>query len=430
MEINNTNNTNNTKNINYNDDNDDNDNIFHIISSLINNNCIKTGNFTLKSGQISKYYYDIKNIISYPSLLIQISELLYKHIIQSNIQFDILCAIPLGSLPICSYISQKYNIPMIVLRDSSKTYGTKSNIDGIIPSVNSKCIIIDDVITSGLSINNALLSLKDKVNVVAAAVAFDRQQCFFLDNDIPIITALNKTEVTRFNLTRIINTKKSKFCFAADFFSDIETFKNIINFFGPYIVICKIHWDLFRNIIKDTQILDTLKNFIIQASIEHDFLIMEDRKFIDITNIVRTQYLEFSNWVDLVTVHALVTLPTLKSISGAVIVANMSNTFSQDNNLDFSERAYFLASNATRNIIGFVSQKYIQTSNLFFLMTPGISLDDNISQDNLDQKYISIQKAKDEIKTNIFIIGRSILKKWNNSNTDNTSIIKLIKTIY
>ena len=110
-----------------------------------------------------------------------------------------------------------------------------SKITGSDPYLSEyKCIIIDDVITSGLSINNALLSLKDKVNVVAAAVAFDRQQCFFLDNDIPIITALNKTEVTRFNLTRIINTKKSKFCFAADFFSDIETFKNIINFFKTF----------------------------------------------------------------------------------------------------------------------------------------------------------------------------------------------------
>jgi uridine monophosphate synthetase len=419
MQNNTQNNTHNTQN-----------NVNNIISSLIQNNCIKTGNFTLKSGQISKYYYDIKNIISYPPLLIQISELLYENILLSNIQFDILCAIPLGSLPITSYISQKYNIPMIVLRNSSKTYGTKSDIDGVIPSKDSKCIIIDDVITSGLSINNALLSLKDKINVVATAVAFNRQQCSTIDSNIPIISALNKTQVTRYNLQRIIKQKKSRFCFAADFFNDIQSFKNIINFFGPHIVICKIHWDLFKNIIKDQQTLDTLQSFIIQASIQHDFLIMEDRKFIDITNIVRTQYLEFSNWVDLITVHALVTLPTIKSISGAVIVANMSNTYSQDNNLDFSERAFFLASNAQDNVIGFVSQKYIQTDNLFFIMTPGISLQDNNNQDNYDQKYISIQKAKQDIKTDVFIIGRSILKKWKNTDdSDNSSIIELIKNI-
>ena len=401
-----------------------------IISSLIKNNSIKTGNFTLKSGQISKYYYDIKNIISFPSLLTKLSEFLYQQIILSNIQFDILCAIPLGSLPICSYISQKYNIPMIVLRDTTKTYGTKTNIDGIIPSKNTKCLIIDDVITSGLSINNAISSLKDKLNIVGCAVAFDRQQCYNLSIDIPVISAINKTQVTRYQLKRIIHKKNSKFCFAADFFNDIQSFKEIINFFGPHIVICKIHWDLFKNIIKDKQTLDTLQNFIIQASIQHDFLIMEDRKFIDITNIVRTQYLEFSNWVDLITVHALVTLPTVKSISGVVIVANMSNTYSLDNNLDFSERAFFLASNAVDNVIGFVSQKYIQTDNLFFIMTPGISLQDNNTIDIYDQKYISIQKAKQDIKTDIFIIGRSILKKWKNTHdTDNSSILKLINNI-
>ena len=45
---------------------------------------------------------------------------------------------------------------------------------------------------------------------------------------------------------------------------------------------------------------------ILEASIKHDFLIMEDRKFNDISYIVYKQYLQFCNWVDMVTVHSLV----------------------------------------------------------------------------------------------------------------------------
>ena len=35
-----------------------------MISELFENGCIKEGNFKLKSGEISKYYFDMKNIIS------------------------------------------------------------------------------------------------------------------------------------------------------------------------------------------------------------------------------------------------------------------------------------------------------------------------------------------------------------------------------
>ena len=41
------------------------DNNEQIIKELIDNNCIKFGNYTLKNGEISKYYFDMKNIIEF-----------------------------------------------------------------------------------------------------------------------------------------------------------------------------------------------------------------------------------------------------------------------------------------------------------------------------------------------------------------------------
>ena len=49
-----------------------------LIKELIDNNCIKFGNYTLKNGEISKYYFDMKNIISNPNLLTKIGDELYK----------------------------------------------------------------------------------------------------------------------------------------------------------------------------------------------------------------------------------------------------------------------------------------------------------------------------------------------------------------
>jgi orotate phosphoribosyltransferase len=395
-------------------------NLNSIIQQLIQTNSIKLGNFTLKSGQISKYYYDMKNIISYPSLLSSIGELLYNNIINSGIKFDMICALPLGGLPICSYISFKYNIPMIVLRDNTKQYGTKSQIDGTI--IGEKCLIIDDVITSGLSINNAIIALKDKLNVVGTAVIFDRQQN--PDLSIPIISAINKTEVTRYNLNRIINTKKSKICFAADCFDNINSFSSLIVSIAPYISICKIHWDIIKNkLCNDTQQIKIVKNFLINTSLEYDFLLMEDRKFIDITSVVKQQYTEFSNWIDLITTHSLVSSQTIQSLSGVVIVANMSNTFYSSSSIDFSKRAEQLSQETPRNIIAFVSQ--IPIKSHFLLMTPGISLPDINKQpiDKYDQNYIDPISNPNLIFTDIYIIGRYIYNNWDTLG-DNHTIIK------
>ena len=87
--------------------------------------------------------------------------------------------------------------------------------------------------------------------------------------------------------------------------------------------------------------IDNFETYIpklIELSIKHKFLIMEDRKFNDISYIVNMQYKKFRNWVDLVTVHSLVTNDVLSVLSGCLIVANMSN-----NNYNFTEKAIEMA---------------------------------------------------------------------------------------
>ena len=94
-----------------------------MIEELISSNCIKIGKWKLKNGEISKYYYDIKNIISNPKLLKQIGDQLYSKLND----FDIICGIPYGGLPIALYISVTYNKPLIYIRDKVKEYGTLVN---------------------------------------------------------------------------------------------------------------------------------------------------------------------------------------------------------------------------------------------------------------------------------------------------------------
>jgi dihydroorotase len=133
---------------------------------------VKVGEFKLRSGEMSKYYFDMKNLVSYPYLLKKIGDEIYKNIAG---KCDLLCGIPIGSIPICSYISTTYEIPMIMVRPSVKNYGIRDNIVGEY-NPTDRCIIIDDVITSGGSIEEVVEVLEGKVDLVGAAVIVDREQ--------------------------------------------------------------------------------------------------------------------------------------------------------------------------------------------------------------------------------------------------------------
>ena len=110
--------------------------------------------------------------------------------IRDRDNFDIICGIPYGGLPIASYISTTYNKPMILLRDKTKDYGLQNRIEGNY-SIDDKCVIIDDVITSGKSIQEAIDYLHDKVNIVKCMVIFDRQQNYETTMNVDCLLIIN-----------------------------------------------------------------------------------------------------------------------------------------------------------------------------------------------------------------------------------------------
>jgi uridine monophosphate synthetase len=354
-----------------------------MIEELINSNCIKLGKWKLKNGETSKYYYDIKNIISNPSLLKEVGDKLYNLLGD----FDIICGIPYGGLPIALYISITYNKPLIYIRDKAKSYGTGQLIEGTYKETD-RCVIIDDVITSGGSMEEAITFLKDKVNIVDAAVVLDRQQNY--QCSIPIKALIYKNDVVKYLLKKTTQEKNSKLCFSADIENPTKLL-NILDKIGDKIVICKIHYDIINILSHQGDFIEDL----IDLSIKHNFLIMEDRKFIDISYIVNKQYSKFCNWVDLVTVHSSVVSETISKLSGVLLIANMSN-----NNYDLTDRAIQLAEEKPNNIVGFITQNRICHNDLV-CMTPGVGY--KSTQIN-DQRYRCINK----IDTDYIIVGRAL----------------------
>ena len=91
------------------------------IEKLFEIGAVKFGSFTLKSGKVSPFYFDLRDMISYPELLDGIVELLVEKI--EGMEFDVLTGIPYTALPIASLVADRIKKPLIYMRKEEKAYG-------------------------------------------------------------------------------------------------------------------------------------------------------------------------------------------------------------------------------------------------------------------------------------------------------------------
>lgn len=145
-----------------------------LITSLYQIGAIQFGEFTLKSGQTSSIYMNLRKIISYPALLRSIASAMWEA--TRDCQYDLVCGVPYTALPIATCLSLDHNIPMIMRRKEKKDYGTKQMIEGEFKA-GQRCLIIEDVITTGGSIIETSDELENAGIVVNdLVVLIDREQ--------------------------------------------------------------------------------------------------------------------------------------------------------------------------------------------------------------------------------------------------------------
>jgi orotate phosphoribosyltransferase len=145
-----------------------------LIHSLYQIGAVKFGEFTLKSGQTSKIYLDLRQIISHPKVLQLVAETIWEQV--ATAKFDLICGVPYTALPIATCISLQHNVPMIMRRKEKKAYGTKQQIEGAFQAGQS-CLIIEDVITSGMSILETTDDMEAAgLKITDVAVLINREQ--------------------------------------------------------------------------------------------------------------------------------------------------------------------------------------------------------------------------------------------------------------
>ncbi len=145
-----------------------------LVLSLYQIGVIQFGDFTLKSGQSSSLYLNLRKIISHPDLLRRISSALWQASVPQ--QYDLICGVPYTALPIATCISLDHHLPMIIRRKETKDYGTKQKIEGDYQA-NQRCLVVEDVITSGASLLETTTDLeKEGLKITDVTALIDREQ--------------------------------------------------------------------------------------------------------------------------------------------------------------------------------------------------------------------------------------------------------------
>lgn len=396
-----------------------------ILSKLFIINAIKQGEFVLKSGEKSNYYFDMRVIMSYPNIYAMLLEYANQTYPEIFSDIDIVLGIEFGGLPLANCISQTMSVPQILVRKETKQHGLQKQIEGNY-NQNSKVLLVEDVITTGMSVQEKLDQIGTQLIASKILVILNRNNIESIQN-IKVCSLFTMQDVLDFTTvvpTYYLNSaanfvytlaikKQSNIILSCDLDNCVDVL-SMINKVGDKIVGVKLH----VNIINDfnCQFIDEL----LKLKEKYEFAIIEDGKFADIGNIVIKQLdsiYKINKWADLITVHSVTGDGIVKSISekyphlGLLLISELStkNNLINDSYVFSTMNIY----NANKNqVSGFICQtKVFNHIDKFETLTfsPGINF--NATSDNHDQTY---RNPSSKTTTGLFwIIGRGIYESNN-----------------
>ena len=126
--------------------------------------------FTWTSGIKSPIYCDNRITMSYPKIRREIAAGLSEVIKKNFPEVDVVAGTATAGIPHAAWVSEVLDLPMIYVRDSAKKHGKTNQIEGRLLE-GQKVVIIEDLISTGLSSLKVAKALEEAGAVVLGVVA-------------------------------------------------------------------------------------------------------------------------------------------------------------------------------------------------------------------------------------------------------------------
>lgn len=147
---------------------------------VISNKVLQFGEFTLKSGRKSPYFFNA-GAFKTGKALAQLGRYYAAAIQQAGIEFDTLFGPAYKGIPLATAaaiaLSEHYqrDVPYCFNRKEAKDHGEGGNLVGA--GLNGRILLVDDVITAGTAVRESLqLIAANKAQLVGIIIMLDRQE--------------------------------------------------------------------------------------------------------------------------------------------------------------------------------------------------------------------------------------------------------------
>ncbi len=140
---------------------------------------LKFGQFTLKSGRNSPYFFNLGQISSGAAMQ-TLGRAYAQALADAGIEYDMLFGpaykgIPLVTAVAIALAEQGRDLPYAYNRKEAKDHGEGGTLVGAVPK--GRVVIVDDVLTAGTALRQAVAMLRAAgAEPVAAVIALDRQE--------------------------------------------------------------------------------------------------------------------------------------------------------------------------------------------------------------------------------------------------------------
>jgi len=140
---------------------------------------LRFGEFTLKSGRVSPYFFNLGRISSGEAMR-ALGRAYAEALTESGIEYDMLFGpaykgIPLVTAVAIALAEQGRDVPYAYNRKEAKDHGEGGVVVGAAPK--GRVVIVDDVLTAGTALREAVALLRAAgAEPVAAVIALDRQE--------------------------------------------------------------------------------------------------------------------------------------------------------------------------------------------------------------------------------------------------------------
>ena len=139
---------------------------------------VKFGVYKLSSGKKSPYYVDLRVIPSFPDAFREICDF-YAQYIASQIgpkKFSRIAGVPVTGIIFASQVAYNLKKPFLYMRQGVKLQGRERRVEGVLVSGDS-VLLVDDLVTTGLTLTKAAEAVRAEGGVVTDAVVFlDREE--------------------------------------------------------------------------------------------------------------------------------------------------------------------------------------------------------------------------------------------------------------